>query len=78
MLQYNIVTHRGVRAMKIMDSRLDDCIYWHFDYNLSPNYNQYSTITDLHNLQSTVTHALGFSVFTSCLLVMELKQSHCD
>jgi hypothetical protein len=33
---------------------------------------------DLHMLQFTVTHALGFSVFTSRILVTELKQSHCD
>jgi hypothetical protein len=42
------------------------------------SYNQYSAIADLHNLQFTVTHALGFSVFTSCNLVTELKQSHFD
>jgi hypothetical protein len=35
----------------------------------------YSAIADLHNLQFTVTHALGFSVFTSRTPVMELKQS---
>jgi hypothetical protein len=36
-------------------------------------YKQYSAIADLHNLQFTVTHALGFSVFTSRILVMELN-----
>jgi hypothetical protein len=41
-------------------------------------YKQYSIIADLHNLQFTVTHALGFSHFTSRTLVVELKQSHCD
>jgi hypothetical protein len=41
-------------------------------------YKQYSAIADLHNLQFTVTHALGFSVFTSRTLVMELKQSRYD
>jgi hypothetical protein len=40
---------------------------------ISINYNQYSAIADLHNLQFTVTHAIGFSVFISRLLVMELK-----
>jgi hypothetical protein len=39
----------------------------------SLNYNQYSAIADLHNLQFTVTHVLGFSVFTSRLLVTELS-----
>jgi hypothetical protein len=33
------------------------------------NYNEYSAIVDLHTLQLTVAHALGFSVFTSRLLV---------
>jgi hypothetical protein len=39
---------------------------------------QYSDIADLHKLQFTITHALGFSAFNSLLLVKELKQSHCD
>jgi hypothetical protein len=43
-------------------------------YNHS-TYKQYSAIADLHNLQFTVTHALGFSVFTSRILVAELKVS---
>jgi hypothetical protein len=45
---------------------------------ISLNYNYCSAIADLHNLQINVTHALGFSVFTSRLLVTELKESHCD
>jgi hypothetical protein len=32
----------------------------------------YSAIADLHTLQSTVTHALGFSVFTSRILATNL------
>jgi hypothetical protein len=47
-------------------------------YNQLVLNNQYSTIADLHNLQFTVTHALGFSVFTSRILVTELKQAHCE
>jgi hypothetical protein len=38
----------------------------------------YSTITDLHALQFTVAHTLGFSVFTSHMLAMDLWQSHCN
>jgi hypothetical protein len=41
-------------------------------------YKQYNAIADLHNLQFTVTHAIGFPVFTGRILVTELKQSHCD
>jgi hypothetical protein len=40
------------------------------------NYRQYSAIAILHTLQFTVTHALGFSVFTSRILVTDLSQSH--
>jgi hypothetical protein len=40
---------------------------------ISLNYNQYNTIADLHTFQFTVTHALGYSLFTSRLLVTELK-----
>jgi hypothetical protein len=39
----------------------------------SLNYSQYSDIADLHTLQFTVAHALGFSVFTSRLLVTALN-----
>jgi hypothetical protein len=41
------------------------------------NYNQYSAIVDLHALQFTVTHALGFSVLTSRVPAEDLQQSHC-
>jgi hypothetical protein len=37
------------------------------------NYNQYSAIADLHTFQFTVSHALGFSVFTSRLLATDLN-----
>jgi hypothetical protein len=40
-------------------------------FTISLNYNQYSVITDLHNLQFTVAHALGFSISTSRLLAMD-------
>jgi hypothetical protein len=40
---------------------------------ISLNYNQYSAIADLHNLQFTVAHALGFSVSTSRLLATDLN-----
>jgi hypothetical protein len=36
-----------------------------------------STIAILHTLQFTVTHVLGFSVFTSRILATDLSQSHC-
>jgi hypothetical protein len=39
----------------------------------SLNYNQYSAIADLHTFQFTVAHALGFSVFTSCILATYLN-----
>jgi hypothetical protein len=40
---------------------------------ISLNYNQYSTIGNLHTFQFTVAHALEFSVSTSCLLAMDLN-----
>jgi hypothetical protein len=36
------------------------------------DYRQYSAVAALHNLQFTVTHALGFSVFSSCILATDL------
>jgi hypothetical protein len=40
--------------------------------SLNHNY-YYSTIADLHNFQSIIAHALGFSVFTSHLLATDLN-----
>jgi hypothetical protein len=40
---------------------------------ISLKHTYYSAIADLHNLQFTVIHALGFSVFTSRLLATDLK-----
>jgi hypothetical protein len=37
------------------------------------NYNEYSAIAILHNLEFTVAHALGFSVFTRRLLATDLN-----
>jgi hypothetical protein len=34
---------------------------------------KYSAIADLHNLQFTVAHALGFSISTSRLLAMDIN-----
>jgi hypothetical protein len=38
---------------------------------------KYSAIAILHTFQFTVAHALGFSVFTSRILVTDVSQSHC-
>jgi hypothetical protein len=38
----------------------------------------YSAIAIQHTLQFIVTHALGFSVFTSRILATDLSQSHCN
>jgi hypothetical protein len=40
---------------------------------ISFNYNQYSTIADLHNFQFTIAHAPGFSVSTRRLLALDLN-----
>jgi hypothetical protein len=41
------------------------------------DYRQFSATADLHTLQFTVAHTLGFSVFTSRFLAMDLSQFHC-
>jgi hypothetical protein len=41
-------------------------------------YRQYCDIADLHTLQFTVTHALGFSISISRILATDLSQSHCN
>jgi hypothetical protein len=56
---------------------LDDSIYYTLYIHTVRDYRQYSAIADLHTLQFTPTHALGFSVFTSRILSTDLSQSHC-
>jgi hypothetical protein len=65
-----------VRVTYKTGSGLNDWIYWHL-IRSTRDYRQYSAIAVLHTLQFTVTHALGFSVFTSCILATDLSQSHC-
>jgi hypothetical protein len=45
------------------------------DYLYTPlgTTSNYNAITNLHTLQFTVTHALGFSVFTSHILAMDFN-----
>jgi hypothetical protein len=42
------------------------------------NNRQYRAIAILHTFQFIVTHALGFSVFTSRILATDLSQTHCN
>jgi hypothetical protein len=51
---------------------LDDWIYCTLYIHITRDYRQYSAIAALHTLQFTVTHALGFSVFTSRILATDL------
>jgi hypothetical protein len=48
--------------------QLDDWIYLF----TTPDYRQYSAIADLHTLQFTVAHEIGFSVFTSRIQATDL------
>jgi hypothetical protein len=44
-------------------------------YTHHSDYRQYSAIAGLNNFQ--LHTALGFSIFTSCILATDLQQSHC-
>jgi hypothetical protein len=61
----------------ITDFGLHDWIYCTLYIHTTRDYRQYSAIAILHNLQFTVPHALGFSVFTSRILATDLSQPHC-
>jgi hypothetical protein len=65
--RHNIVTCRGDYGRGF---GLDDWIYSHFIHR-TRHYRQYSAIADLHTLRFTVTHALGFSVFTGRILATD-------
>jgi hypothetical protein len=73
-MDVNIVTCRGYCVTNKTGSGLDiDTLC-----TVLGTTGNYSTIADLHTLQLTVTHALGFSVFTSRILATDLWQSHCN
>jgi hypothetical protein len=72
-----ILSHVGVCSARIRRGfELDDWIYCTlYIHNTGLQLKQrnlYST-----RFQFTVSHALGFSVFTSRILAMDLSQSHC-
>jgi hypothetical protein len=54
--------------------RVLDCVIGLIDTLCTPlgTTGSYSAIADLHTLQFTVTHALGFSVFTNRILATDL------
>jgi hypothetical protein len=56
----------------------DDWICCVLYIHTTRNYRQYSAVAIVHSLQFTVTHALGFSVFTSRILATVSSQSHCE
>jgi hypothetical protein len=60
-------------SWRIMSSGLDDWIYWRLLCTVSLNYKQYSPIADLHTLQFTVAHAIGFLVSISRILATDLN-----
>jgi hypothetical protein len=73
--QINILSRVGVTYKTGFG--LDDWIYCTLYIHTVRDYRQYGAIAILHTLQFTVTHALGFSVFTSRILATDLSQSHC-
>jgi hypothetical protein len=59
-----------VHATNKTGSSSDDWIYYTFTLNYT--YTQYSAMAQLHHLQFTVAHALGFPVSISRLLATDL------
>jgi hypothetical protein len=59
-------------------SGLNDWIYCTLYIHTVRDYRQHIAIAIVHIFQFTVTHALGFSVFTSHILATDLSQSHCN
>jgi hypothetical protein len=57
---------------------LDDWIYGTLYIHTTRDYRQNSAIAVLRTFQFTVTHSLGFSVFTRRILATDLWQSHCN
>jgi hypothetical protein len=71
-LHFHIFTCRGLRVTYGTGFGLDDWIYCTLYIHTALIYRQYSAIAIIHTLQFTVTHALGFSAFTSRILATDL------
>jgi hypothetical protein len=54
---------------------LDEWIYYTSHIHTTRDYRRYNATADLHTLQVTVSHPLGFSVFTSRILATDLQVS---
>jgi hypothetical protein len=70
-VHFNIVTRMGLCVTYKTGFGLDDWIYCALYIYTVRDYRQYSAIVTLHTFQFTVTHALGFSVFTSRILATD-------
>jgi hypothetical protein len=57
---------------------LDDFFIAPYTFTQLETTGNYRAIAILHTFQFTVTHALGFSVFTSRILATDLSQSRCN
>jgi hypothetical protein len=64
----NIVTYRGCCIRRVLDWMIGYTDALYIQLGTTGNY---SAIADLHTLYFTVTHALGFSVFTSRTLATD-------
>jgi hypothetical protein len=70
MLQNDIVTCRGcVTIRRVLDRMIGFTDHLYIALGTTRNY---SAVADLHTLQSTVSHTLVFSVFTSLILATDL------
>jgi hypothetical protein len=76
--------HNIIHYRKTMDqgieylTRLHRLVSIWYESHVFRTTGNYSAITVLHNLQFTVLHALGFSVFSSRILATDLSQSQCN
>jgi hypothetical protein len=76
---YHFVTCIRVRVIYKTGFEFDDWIYWHLIHTHTHTHNSGLQAIQLYrwftHLQFTVTHALGFSVFTNRILATDLHKS---
>jgi hypothetical protein len=68
-----ILSRVGILLRDLYDGfSLHDWIYWQLIYSQLATTGNYSATAELHSLQFTVIHAIGFTVFTSRILATDL------
>jgi hypothetical protein len=77
-LSFRLISSSSIQLHSQYCHVLDVSVYSALYIYKVRDYRKYSAIAIQHTFRFNVTHALGFSVFTSRILATDISQSHCN